>query len=204
MRRSILTSFVLIGAVLALVAGASTFAVFTDEDAIEGTITAGTINVDLADIGDSPEEATLTFDLTSVCGEMTPEDTCDVDIQICNGTTTATVCAATGSNLEGTVTTGTVTESADPDSCFSGDITGAAPVSIGDGAVGDTGAADTATFTTTETPDGDGAPHDDSLDPGESVTVTLTVSLDDDDACQGDSVTYAVDVTLSQSSSPHD
>ena len=46
MKRSILVSLMIIGAVAALISGA-TFSAFTDTETIEGTITAGNVDVDL-------------------------------------------------------------------------------------------------------------------------------------------------------------
>ena len=54
------------GAALAVLFGASTFAPFTDDDTINGTVTAGILQVDLADVGSTPSEDSITFDTAEV------------------------------------------------------------------------------------------------------------------------------------------
>jgi predicted ribosomally synthesized peptide with SipW-like signal peptide len=203
LRRSILFSLMVIGAVIAVVAGASTFSAFTSTDNISGTVTAGKLKIDLADTGATPSENSLTFDLNTACGEMTPTDTCTVLIQLCNGTSAAGVCTGSpSSNLEEYISAATFEELAgDSDNCFSGvlttDTANGRTISIADGTVGATGTGDTATFTV------DSAATE-SLDPGDFVVMKLTVSLADDNACQGDAATYKLSVTATQTNTPHD
>jgi predicted ribosomally synthesized peptide with SipW-like signal peptide len=96
MRRSILTSFVVIGAVLALVMGAGTFAVFTDEEEIQGTGEAAIVDFEIT--GDTiggnstgTDEAagddilTVVFDGDGYdCGFdfFAPGDTCTIPVQL--------------------------------------------------------------------------------------------------------------------------
>jgi predicted ribosomally synthesized peptide with SipW-like signal peptide len=107
MRRSILTSFVVIGAVLALVMGAGTFAVFTDTENITGNTTAGRVdfelsgddgddsNVDAQDTGneeaDNDEDLQIYFNsLGDSCVDenedsfdfFAPGDSCTIDVNL--------------------------------------------------------------------------------------------------------------------------
>jgi predicted ribosomally synthesized peptide with SipW-like signal peptide len=203
-------SLMVIGAVVAVVAGASTFAPFTDEETISGGVTAGVLKLDLDDVGTSASDTTITFDPTATCGAMVPGSGCSVLIEICNGETSSGTCTASGSNLEFTYA-GDIQETGDPDSCFVATLTetastdtviaaGASDATITDAIAGDGTAGD---FDHDGVAGQDGA-NADSLDPGERDQFTLTVTLDDDNACQGDTVSYAVHVLATQSASPHD
>lgn len=183
------------GAALAVLFGASAFAPFTDDDTINGTVTAGILQVDLADVGSTPSEDSITFDTAAACPEMTPEDTCTATIQICNGTSVAGSCTVTGSNLEIIILgTSNVAETGDVGDCFSGAISSPAlGLVITDSTIGDdTG---TATFLVDEA---------DALDPGVSDSFLLTISLDDENNCQGATATYTVTANAQQSATPHD
>ncbi len=66
MRRTILASFLVIGAAIAVVFGASgTFAPFTATQDIQGTVASGKIYLDLADTGATANDTSLTFDLAA-------------------------------------------------------------------------------------------------------------------------------------------
>jgi predicted ribosomally synthesized peptide with SipW-like signal peptide len=96
MRRSILTSLVVIGAAMALVVGAGTFAVFTDTENIEGTansaivdfeLTGDTIGGNSTGVNEAANEDTLTvsFDGDGFdCGfdVFAPGDTCTIPVQL--------------------------------------------------------------------------------------------------------------------------
>ena len=198
MRRSILTSFVVIGAVLALVVGAGTFAVFTDTDDIAGTVGAGTLQVVLQD-GNPVNQAALSFEMgTDACPALADGESC---------TTTVEVIHDTGSNLEFSYT-GTLAESGDTaDDCFS-----AALSSFANSNTTTAPASNTTPLTNNGTQEtfshAEGnAPPDatDALDPSETDSMTLTVTLGGPNACQGvGPVTYTVTVNATQSSTPHD
>ena len=183
--------------------GASTFAPFSDTDTTSGTVTASVLQVDLADVGSSPEEASLTFDTDPECGsEITPvTDPCVVLIQICNGTSATGTYSNTGSNVEVYISAATIIETEnDTDDCFDGTLTESeALVVISDASVGvgEEPGDDDAAFTV-------GTAATESLDPGDSADVTLTIVLLDDNKCQGDSATYQLDVTATQTNTPHD
>jgi predicted ribosomally synthesized peptide with SipW-like signal peptide len=203
MRRTTLFSFLVIGVVLATVFGAGTFAPFTSQDDISGTVTAGDAEIDLADPTGGPDP--LVFEPSLECGELTddPQDECETDFTITN----------TG-NLElfyGGVTA-TVTESGDDTTnCFeatlsfvsttSGDSTGA--VTGGTAAVPNNSSLQIQ-HSENAGQEGAGNADADSLDPTEVDTYNLDVNLVDAAAeCQELIVTYTIDVTGTQSSSPH-
>ncbi len=80
MKRSILMSLVVIGAVVALLAGGATFAPFTDSDSDKGEVTAGNVEIEVLGTG------TLTFDapVVSCPSPMAPGDTCTASVQVQN------------------------------------------------------------------------------------------------------------------------
>src|SRR5690606_7983890 len=96
MRRSILTSFVLIGAVLALVMGASTFAVFTDDETITGSAESAILDFELTgdsigpnstgdEEGDNNDTLTINFNDDGYdCGFdfFAPGNTCTIPVQL--------------------------------------------------------------------------------------------------------------------------
>ncbi len=75
MKRSILTSLLVIGGAIALLAGGATFAPFTDTDSDSGDVTAGDVEIDVFGSG-----ASLDFEFVSTatdCDTMAPGDSCD-------------------------------------------------------------------------------------------------------------------------------
>jgi len=94
MRRTILTSMLVVGAALAIVfGGAATFAPFTDTENIEGTVTAAILDFELDGDGGNTgvneaandEILTITFDNTGVlCGFafFAPGKTCTIPVTL--------------------------------------------------------------------------------------------------------------------------
>ena len=95
MKRSILVSLMIIGAVAALVSGA-TFSVFTDTETATGTITAGNVDVNL------DGAATLVFDPTVDCGAVIGSTTVCTEIITVNYI--GTLLASLGMTLDWTPT----------------------------------------------------------------------------------------------------
>ena len=203
MRRSILTSFVLIGAVLALVVGAGTFATFSNEQTISSQtndVGATTLVMVLEDEGDT----SLSFKPGTAegCDSMADGDTCVTTFDISHG----------ADNILEFKYAGNVTEDGDSTDCFVATISDAS----NSGGVGVPTFSNSATNNgeqaTFERPDTgtDGSDTSDALDVGEIDSIELTVTLTpgagvDPNDCQGvTGVTYTVDVTATQSNSPHD
>ena len=76
MKRNILFSLMMIGAVASLIAGAS-FSAFTDSDSLQGTITAGNVQVSIGGPGE------LSWDSTEACpGPIGSEDICTSTVDV--------------------------------------------------------------------------------------------------------------------------
>jgi len=179
MRRSILMSVLAIGAAIAIVTGASTFATFSDQATVNSaTLTAG--KVDITVNGGENVTATIagyTCDMGGSASNFAYGQTCTFDITTANK-------ASPNSTLSVVLTTnfpGTVTESVA--GCFSKSF----PLQAGVAEGGDL---------------------DVDLDPGQNVVTTLTVKLDghvgSENDCQGASISLAFTVTGTQSPTPHD
>lgn len=208
MRRSILTSLVVIGAVLALVMGASTFAVFTETNTLtndpgEGgtALSSGSFDLVLQD-GDSTVNLSFSPAGNASCTNMADGDTCSTTFTVTNG-----------GSLEFTYD-GDIDETGDDAAnCFvaslavaspnSGNV-GAAQPAVSDNFAGDSTHAD---FGLALDAAGDGG-NGDALDPAESdsfdFTVTLTAPAEGGLVCQDLDVFYTVTVTATQSASPQD
>jgi predicted ribosomally synthesized peptide with SipW-like signal peptide len=79
--RRISSSLLVIGAVLALVVGAGTFAVFTDTQTATGPVNSGTINLYLADLGDDTGEDEAIFETTE---NLLPGETTSWPLRLIN------------------------------------------------------------------------------------------------------------------------
>ena len=77
MKRSILLSLLIIGAVAAMVGGAS-FSAFTDQESASGTVTAGTVQVGLTPTG----SGSLTWTGTGCPGPIGTGDTCTSTVDV--------------------------------------------------------------------------------------------------------------------------
>ncbi len=96
MNRSILLSLTTIGAVVGLFASAATFAAFTSSDTESGSVTAGSVTID---VFGSPGSA-LSFDpgATGCPTALAPGDTCTETVNVTNnGTLPVTISLAPGS-----------------------------------------------------------------------------------------------------------
>jgi hypothetical protein len=194
-RRSILTSLVVIGAVVALVMGATTFAVFTETNTLTNAgapLSSGSFDLVLTD-----EESTTVLSFspveTAACANMADGDACATTFTVTNG-----------GSLE-FIYTGSVSEAGDvAANCF------VPTLALTEGNGGDAQpTVDGTDFDLALAAAGDGG-NGDALDPdGETDTYTLTVTLtapvDNSIACQGiEDVVYTVSVTATQSASPQD
>ncbi|HEX5370860.1 MAG TPA: SipW-dependent-type signal peptide-containing protein [Dehalococcoidia bacterium] len=200
MRRTILISSLVITAAIALLVGAGTFAQFTDTASISGDVQAGKLEMTLVDSATSASDTEITFDPSTVCGNMAPGQTC---------TATMAIGHTASSSLEFTYT-GDVKEAGDTsDNCFSAALsdfansnTTTAPALVS-GTQTNNGTQ--ATFGHSEATDGTDVT--DALDPTETDSMLLTVTFNASagNECQGvGPVTYTVSATATQSSTPQD
>lgn len=139
MKRSILFSALVIGAVLAVVAGASTYATFTDQAAGSQTVTAGTVDVVVNN--DTDDAFAISFGGSSCTSStnMAYGDSCTFTVNVKNDGTLSFTTAYT------------ITET-DANNCFSTSLSG---LPSGDGVDADHDPADTHAATLTTTLDSD-------------------------------------------------
>lgn len=158
--RKILISMLTIGAVVSALVTAATFAPFTDEGSGSGTVTAGTISVDV----NAASGGTFTFEPTATCENMAPGDDCTASVTITNsGSLSATY---------------VVTVSQTDNSCFSSSLSNEAGLESGDLEPGDLhsdhDAGDSHTGTLTTTLDDDAG--NECQDAPNTVTVTVAAT----------------------------
>lgn len=158
MKRSILFSALVIGAVLSIVAGASTFATFTDQATGSQTVTAGSVDVEVNN--DTDDAFAITFGGASCTapGNMAFGDSCTFTLNVKNAGTLS-------------FTTSFLVGETDTNNCFTTALTGlpAGDVEGGD-ADNDHDPADTHAATLTTTLDNDAA-----VCQGAANTVSVTI-----------------------------
>ena len=195
-RRSLLFSMMLIGAVVALATGATTFAPFTDSDTASspGGVTAGEVALNLK--GNPDESITFTGNCTS---EVAPGDVCSESLAIMNATG--------GNGLAVTYTLETWADSDGIDSGASGSggdtVVDCINVEYDADAVAEGTVANQSTTGAVAGGSGPDADTDD-LDPAEEESFLLEVAVDDDDSCQSASATVMGIAIATQSATPHD
>jgi predicted ribosomally synthesized peptide with SipW-like signal peptide len=199
MRRSILFSLMVIGAVIAVVAGASTFSAFTSSDSISGTVTAGKLKVDLDQTSGTEIDTTFTLGNGTDCdtGEMAPGDDCVVNLTVQN---------ENPSNLEFTYVLDVAKTGDISPSCFTLKID-TVTHSVGTDVTSTTiaGPADAVQIKHLE--NSIGGDTTDALDPNDSDSFNLHVAIpvtETRDACQGVALTITASVVATQSTTPHD
>lgn len=151
------------------------------------------------DITESDGTQVITFDPTASCGELTPEESCTVTLRVQHDSTTLG-----GSNLEFTYVATLVESGTDTLDCLDPTFTGGSAISPANNL---DFSVDSATVFSRGEQDNSAGQTDatDALDPAEYDEVLLTITLDDDDTCQGAGPeTYTVTVVADQSSTPHD
>jgi spore coat-associated protein N len=137
-KRSILLSVLIIGAVAALV-GAGSWAAFTDSGTASGTVTAGTVDIKL----NGSDTASLTFSSAPGCpNAMAPGDSCTATVTVTNGNSSLA--------LDYTIGTPTVTPSNSSCTSFSASVTSPTDTA-GDPGHMPAGAPDSETFDVTVT-----------------------------------------------------
>lgn len=117
--KSMMLSFATIGAVLSLFTAATTFAAFTASDTETGSVTAGTVTINL-DGDDLSGGTSLLFDAPALScpSPMAPGNACTADVTVTNtGTVPVTLALAAGSPSL------TVVDSVAPAGCAAGDWT---------------------------------------------------------------------------------
>ena len=170
MKRSILLSLLVIGTAVGLIAGAGTFASFTDTDNDKGTVTAGNVEIEVAGFG------TLDFDVpvASCPSPMAPGDECTAEVNVQNmGTLPVTLSDPV---VDVTAVTG------GEDTCTAADWT------TGFTAYGYEGTGLELSTTT-------GDPNDDGAD----FTVTVKLNDAAQEGCQGATAEVTVTVTATNS-----
>ena len=206
MRRSILTSFVVIGAVLALVVGAGTFAVFTDSESISGTADAAILDFELSGDGtntgtteaNNDETLDIGFNTTACAFDFfAPGDSCTIEIDLTRDA--ANILQQLAADL--TVSAFSVNGVTDGGAGDEDDLIAA---SIGIDCDGDSASDWHVSWVFTD--DVGSITHlpAATADSGQGIDVTVSLDLDAGNACQADTLgAIILTVLATQSAAPH-
>ncbi len=159
MHRSILISVLVIGAVLAIVAGVGTYATFTDTDSSSGDVKAGTVDISANAEGPDTDLAFTTGSL-SCPDNLAIGDACTADVTVTNNGSLAVDYTGSAGEIETAPNGGS--------DCFSV----ALDATLTSGALAASGSA---TGTVTVTLDNPGDPGFDNKCQGASDDVTVTI-----------------------------
>ena len=202
MRRTILISFVIIGAALAVVfGGASSFAPFTDTATGSGAVAAGELDL-LVDL-QADDVFDIAFTTGALCEQLNlaPNDVCGQTLSVTNGGTLSFTYTMTFWADDNGVDNGATGPTGDT-------LVNCINVYIDEGNANASYATITANGSSiSDAPAAAGYPGADTSDLAPADTAMewrLNVTVDDSDACQNASATILGRVEATQSATPHD